>query len=304
MIYTLTLNPALDYFISFEKFQEGELNTPTDSYKLAGGKGINISKVLKNFSTESTALGFVGGFTGDFIKNSLISDNINENFVEIEEDSRINLKINNNGIETEVSGNSPKISEEKVKELLNYLKDNLKEGDILALSGSVPDSISDDIYSQIIKNLPKDVKIVLDSRGIPFKKAISEGVFLVKPNQNELTEFFNERFSTDIELIEAGKKLQSLGAENVIISLGKNGSILITKNGVFRANAPKGELISSNGAGDSMLAGFIYGLSKQLPLEECYKIAVAAGSGTAFSKGLTSFEMMNKLLREINILEI
>lgn len=304
MIYTLTLNPALDYFLSFEQFAEGELNTPKASYKLAGGKGINVSKVLKNFSTNSIALGFIGGFTGEFIKNSLASDRIEENFITINEDTRINLKINNNGLETEIAGKSPTIPLEKVELLINYLQTTLESGDILALSGSVPNSISTDIYAKIIKTLPKGVKVILDSRGTPFKLAISEKVFLVKPNQHELSEFFNQTFSTDEELIEAGKKLQTLGAENVLISLGKDGSILITQDKIFRAKAPIGNLISSNGAGDSMLAGFIYGLNQNLPLEKCYEISIASGSGTAFSKGLTTFETMNNLLKNINIVEL
>ncbi|MGL5000135.1 MAG: 1-phosphofructokinase [Cetobacterium sp.] len=301
MIYTLTLNPAIDYFLEFSSFVEGNLNTPRETYKLPGGKGINVSKVLKNFGTSSTCLGFVGGFTGDFIESSLKNDGLDTHFFKVKEDTRINLKINNNGVETEIAGTSPSISEENIDELFIFLKNNLKPGDILALSGSVPPSVSTSIYADIIAATPKDVKIILDTRGPAFETALKKGVFLIKPNKDEINEFFKSNFSTNEELIEAGKKLVAMGAENVLISLGAKGSIFISKDDIFIAGVPKGELISSNGSGDSMLGGFIYGLNKNLSLERCFEIGIASGSGTAFSKGLTTFETMENLLKDIKI---
>ncbi|WP_432204574.1 1-phosphofructokinase [Cetobacterium somerae] len=301
MIYTLTLNPALDYFLTFDSFIEGNLNTPKETYKLPGGKGINVSKILKNFNTESICLGFVGGFTGDFIKNTLKNEGLKTNFFDVTDDTRINIKINNNGLESEIAGTSPTISKSNLDELFLYLKDNLKDGDILSLSGSVPASVSSNIYADIIDIIPKGVKVILDTRGTPFEAALKKGVFLIKPNQDEINEFFNSSFSTNEELIIAGKKLQNMGAQNVLISLGAKGSIFITESEVFIGGVPKGNLISSNGSGDSMIGGFIYGLDQSKSLEECYRIGIASGSATAFSKGLATFETMNNLLKNITI---
>ncbi|MGL4641720.1 MAG: 1-phosphofructokinase family hexose kinase, partial [Cetobacterium sp.] len=153
----------------------------------------------------------------------------------------------------------------------------------------------------IIDAIPKDVKVILDTRGLPFEIALKKGVFLIKPNQDEINEFFHSNFSTNEELIEAGKKLQTMGAENVLISLGAKGSIFITKNEIFISGVPKGNLISSNGSGDSMIGGFIYGLNKNLSLDKCYELGIASGSATAFSKGLATFETMENLLKEIKI---
>ncbi|MCQ8212357.1 1-phosphofructokinase [Cetobacterium somerae] len=304
MIYTLTLNPALDYFLSFDSFVEGNLNIPKETYKLPGGKGINVSKILKNFDTISTCLGFIGGFTGEFIKTTLTNEGLNTNFFYINEDTRINIKINNNGLESEIAGTSPTISNENLEELFNFLKNNLKENDILALSGSVPSSIKSSIYADIIDIIPKGVKVILDTRGLPFDIALKKGVFLIKPNKDEINEFFQANFSTNEELIEAGKKLQILGAQNVLISLGSKGSIFIADNDIFISGVPEGTLISSNGSGDSMIGGFIYGLNNNFSLKECYKIGIASGSATAFSKGLATFDTMKNLLKDIKILKL
>lgn len=301
MIYTLTLNPALDYFLSFESFVEGDLNIPKETYKLPGGKGINVSKILKNYNTESICLGFVGGFTGTFIEESLKADDIKTKLFKVKEDTRINIKINNHGLESEIAGTSPTIEAKSVSELLEYLKKNLKKGDILSLSGSVPTSLPTSIYSDIIDSLAEGVQVILDTRGEPFEKALKKGVFLIKPNQDEINEFFKTNFSTTEELIHAGKKLQTLGAQNVLISLGAKGSIFITEDSVYIAGVPKGELISSNGSGDSMIGGFIYGLNNNFELEKCYKYGIASGSATAFSRGLAKFETTKNLLKEIEI---
>lgn len=302
-IYTVTLNPAIDHYISFKeenKFCEGKLNKVTNSYSLAGGKGINVSKVLNNYTVPSTALGFVGGFTGDFIKNNLIKEKVNFDFTTLEEETRINIKMNNFGVETEIAGKSPFISETLFKDFLNKFS-NLKEGDILVLSGSVPDSLNANIYSNILETLPVGVKVILDTRDKPFEEALKKGVFLVKPNKKELEEFFKREILTDEDLLKAGKELQKLGAKNVLISLGGDGSLLITENNVLRGKAPKGNVISTVGAGDSMVAGIIYGLSQGNSLEESLKYGIASGSSTAFSKGVTTLENMKNLLPSIKI---
>ena len=300
MIYTLTLNPAIDYYMSMENFQLGSLNSLKEGYTLPGGKGINVSKVLKNFSIESKALGFVGGFTGDYIKKHLNEYEIESDFIELQENTRINIKLKTKDSETEIAGKSPTISRENVKELLKKFEE-IKKDDVVILSGSVPNSISKSIYADIIKLLPKDCKVILDTRGLPFVEGLKEGVFLTKPNNHELEEFFNRKLNNIEEIIQAGKDLQALGSKNVLISLGKDGSILITEKEVYIGNAPQGKLISSVGAGDSMVAGVVYGIAKGMTLEDSYKYGIASGSSTAFSEGLTTFEGMNSLLNKIEI---
>lgn len=300
MIYTLTLNPAIDYYMSMENFQLGSLNSLEEGYTLPGGKGINVSKVLKNFSVESKALGFVGGFTGDYIKKHLNEYEIESDFIELQENTRINIKLKTKDSETEIAGKSPTISRENVKELLKKFEE-IKKDDVVILSGSVPNSISKSIYADIIKLLPKDCKVILDTRGLPFVEGLKEGVFLTKPNNHELEEFFNRKLNNIEEIIQAGKDLQALGSKNVLISLGKDGSILITEKEVYIGNAPQGKLISSVGAGDSMVAGVVYGIAKGMTLENSYKYGIASGSSTAFSEGLTTFEGMNSLLNKIEI---
>ncbi|MGO5427026.1 1-phosphofructokinase [Fusobacterium mortiferum] len=300
MIYTLTLNPAIDYYMSMGNFQLGSLNSLEEGYTLPGGKGINVSKVLKNFSVESKALGFVGGFTGDYIKKHLNEYEIESDFIELQENTRINIKLKTKDSETEIAGKSPTISRENVKELLKKFEE-IKKDDVVILSGSVPNSISKSIYADIIKLLPKDCKVILDTRGLHFVEGLKEGVFLTKPNNHELEEFFNRKLNNIEEIIQAGKDLQALGSKNVLISLGKDGSILITEKEVYIGNAPQGKLISSVGAGDSMVAGVVYGITKGMTLEDSYKYGIASGSSTAFSEGLTTFEGMNSLLNKIEI---
>lgn len=300
MIYTLTLNPAIDYYMSMGNFQLGSLNSLEEEYTLPGGKGINVSKVLKNFSVESKALGFVGGFTGDYIKKHLNEYEIESDFIELQENTRINIKLKTKDSETEIAGKSPTISRENVKELLKKFEE-IKKDDVVILSGSVPNSISKSIYADIIKLLPKDCKVILDTRGLHFVEGLKEGVFLTKPNNHELEEFFNRKLNNIEEIIQAGKDLQALGSKNVLISLGKDGSILITEKEVYIGNAPQGKLISSVGAGDSMVAGVVYGIAKGMTLEDSYKYGIASGSSTAFSEGLTTFEGMNSLLNKIEI---
>lgn len=301
MIYTLTLNPAVDYYIDMNNFEEGDLNKVNNAYTLAGGKGINVSKVLKNFNIDSIALGFSGGFTGDYIKKYLKEYGIKENFIDLKEDTRINIKLKTDKTETEIAGKSPNISKEKVNELLNFIKDNIKDNDILVLSGSVPNSIESSIYKDIISNANKNIKVILDARDEAFKLGIKEKVFLTKPNKKELGEYFNKNIETIDEIIKYARELIKDGSENVIVSLGKDGSVLITKDNAYIGNAPEGKLISSVGAGDSMVAGIVYGISNNLNIVDSYKYAIASGSSTACSEGLTTFDNMKQFLEKVEI---
>lgn len=259
MIYTITLNPAVDYYINMNKVDEGELNKVNNSYALAGGKGINVSKVLKNFNIESIALGFCGGFTGEYIKTDLNKYGIKDNFISLSENTRINVKIKTPKNETEIMGKSPKISNENIDALLSII-DNVEDNDILVLSGSVPSSVRDDIYKDIIQKTKSknNIKVILDSRENAFKIAVKEKVFLTKPNRKELSGYFGKDIKSVYDIITYAKQLVEDGSENVIVSLGKDGSALVNKDEAYIGNAPSGQLISSVGSGDAMVAAIAY----------------------------------------------
>ena len=302
MIYTLTLNPALDYDMYLEDELKAEhLNLTKKVNFRAGGKGINVSKVLKNLDVESVAIGYVAGFVGDFIIRDLKADNIKSEFVELEGNTRINVKVNGADKETELTGLSPEITEEKLKKLkekVSYLKD----GDILVLSGSVPESINRNIYKELSENVKADVEIVLDTRGNLLQDNIHNN-FLIKPNIHELRDMFGDKIETKMEIVEKCKYFLEKGVKNVILSRGGEGALLINENFVLEASVPKGSLINSIGAGDSMVAGFIAGHVKGLSVEDSFKLSVASGSATAYSYGLAEEKLVNKLYNEINIIK-
>ncbi len=302
MIYTLTLNPALDYdmYLS-DDLKVGELNLAREVKYRAGGKGINVSKVLKNLGIESTAFGYVAGFVGDFIVKDLEKDGINSKFVELEGCTRINAKVNGNDIETELTGVSSTISEENLQKLIEKMSE-LKDGDILVLAGSIPGTVASNIYKRLSENVKDKVEIVLDTRGNLIQENMHNNLF-IKPNIHELREMFGEKLETKEEIVSKCKYFLDKGIKNVILSRGGDGALLVNKDFVLEANVPKGELINSIGAGDSMVAGFVAGYTKGMTLEDSFKLAVAAGSATAYSYGLAEKELIEKLYLEINILK-
>ena len=302
MIYTLTLNPALDYDMYLEEELKPEhLNLSKKVNFRAGGKGINVSKVLKNLGVESTAIGYVAGFVGDFIVRDLKEDNINAEFVELEGNTRINVKVNGNDKETELTGLSPEITDKKLKELTEKIS-HLKDGDILVLSGSIPESISRSIYKELSENVKANVEIVLDTRGNLLQDNI-HGNFFIKPNIHELRDMFNEKLETKEEIVKKCSFFLERGVKNMSISRGGDGAWLVNKDFVLEATVPKGELINSIGAGDSMVAGFIAGHVKGYSIEDSFRLAVASGSATAYSYGLAENELVEKLYKEIKIIK-
>lgn len=302
MIYTLTLNPALDYDMYLTNdLNVGELNLAKEVKYRAGGKGINVSKVLKNLGIESTAIGYVAGFVGDFIINDLKKDGINSEFVELEGCTRINAKVNGNDIETELTGVSPTISKENLEKLIQKMSE-LKDGDILVLAGSIPGTVASDIYKRLSKNVKAKVEIVLDTRGNLIQENMYNNLF-IKPNIHELREMFGEKLETKEEIVNKCKYFLDKGIKNVILSRGGEGALLVNKDFVLEASVPKGKLINSIGAGDSMVAGFVAGYTKGMSIEDSFKLAVASGSATAYSYGLAEKELIEKLYLEINILK-
>ena len=289
MIYTVTFNPSLDYIVSVDDFKLGLTNRTSSELILPGGKGTNVSTVLKNLGFESTALGFVAGFTGNEIVKRLNDMGIKSDFISIENGiSRINLKLKSiDG--TEINGAGPDISEEKVNELMDKLN-QLKEGDVLVLAGSIPSSMSDNIYRDIMADLKdRGVMIVVDATKDLLLNVLEYHPFLIKPNNHELGEIFDVKLTTREEVIPYGRKLQEKGARNVLVSMAGEGAVLIAEDGqVFDAPAPKGKLINGVGAGDSMVAGFVAGWIEKQDYEYAFHMGVASGSASAFSENLAT----------------
>ena len=302
MIYTVTFNPSLDYIVSVDDFKLGLTNRTSSELILPGGKGTNVSTVLKNLGFESTALGFVAGFTGNEIVKRLNDMGIKSDFISIENGiSRINLKLKSiDG--TEINGAGPDISEEKVNELMDKLN-QLKEGDVLVLAGSIPSSMSDNIYRDIMADLKdRGVMIVVDATKDLLLNVLEYHPFLIKPNNHELGEIFDVKLTTREEVISYGRKLQEKGARNVLVSMAGEGAVLIAEDGqVFDAPAPKGKLINGVGAGDSMVAGFVAGWIEKQDYEYAFHMGVASGSASAFSENLATKREISEVLKRVEV---
>ncbi len=300
MIYTMTLNPALDYDIYLDNLKKGKLNLSKKINFRAGGKGINVSIMLKNLENSSCNLGYVAGFTGKYILDSLNEMKIDNKFITINGITRINIKINDEIDETEIAGTSPKINENDLDELKNYLK-NLNEDDILVLSGSIPSSLNPSIYKEF--SLSTKAKTVLDTRGNLLLQNIHNNL-LIKPNIKELEDVFSVKIESDEQIYNLCQEFINKGVENVLVSMGNKGAILIKKGKCLKASVPKGKYINSIGSGDSMVAGFIDAYTKKLDDIESLKLAVACGSATAYSYGIGEKKLIDKLKNDIKIQEV
>lgn len=303
MIYTLTLNPSIDYVIKIDQFSDGETLRSNAEEKYPGGKGIMVSKLLKNLGENSINIGFLGGFTGDFIRKKLNDLGIEEDFTNIEDDSRINVKLKYE-TETEINAQGPQITEEEIEEFLNYL-DQLQEDDFVIISGSIPKSLGYDFYRVIVNLLEmNNVRFALDTSGKKLFKLSSYKPFLVKPNKDELSEIFEDKIDSDEKIVKYARKLIDQGAENVIVSLGKDGSMFIDSNVVYKAKPIEGKLINSVGSGDSMVAGYIYGYMKGFSKLDSYKLAIACGSATAFSPDIAEKELIDEIFKKVEVEEL
>ncbi len=296
MIYTLTFNPSLDYIMQIPDYISGMVNRSTSEQIHIGGKGINVSVVLKNLGLESAALGFCGGFTGDFLVKTLYLLGISCNFIRLDDGfTRINVKLKSD-IETEINGKGPEIDKTAILQLFEKLN-QLKNGDTLVLAGSAPGLIYSDIM-ELLKN--KKIDTVVDATGELLTSTLKYRPLLIKPNNFELEEIFGCKLSSRDEIIECAKKLQYMGAKNVLVSLGRDGAVLAAENGsVMTCDAPMGKVINSTGAGDSSVAGFIYGYHTTGDLSYALKLAVSAGSATAFSQNLATKEEIMRIFEKI-----
>lgn len=303
MIYTVTLNPSIDYTVHLDNFRTGALNRMEESHKLPGGKGINVSRVLKRIGQPTVALGFLGGFTGDFIMDCLKQEEITCSFTRIKEDTRINVKIKSS-TETEINGAGPVIAPEEIQDLKEKLM-KITDRDIVVLSGSAPKNLGTGFYQELIEIIKKKkAGFIIDTTGEDLLESLPSHPFLIKPNHLELAELLSADICGIDQIVEQGSKLKDAGAENVLISMGEDGAILITDAGVYRAEGLKGTLLNSVGAGDSMIAGFIGEYKKSGDLLEAFKWGIACGSGTAFSVDLASSEIIRKLLQEVEIKQL
>jgi 1-phosphofructokinase len=300
MIYTVTFNPSLDYIVTVDSFRVGVVNRTVSEKILPGGKGINVSIVLKNLGIDSVALGFVAGFTGSQIENDIKKFGCNTDFICIENGlSRINVKLKSNE-ESEINGQGPFIGEADLQKMFHKI-DALSDGDILVLAGSIPNTLPEDIYEKILSRIrEKNIKVVVDATRDLLFNVLKYHPFLIKPNKHELSELFGIKLKNDEEIIYYAKKLQEQGAQNVLISMAGEGAIFITESGKFyKSAAPKGTVRNSVGAGDSMVAGFLAGYLQNEDFSEAFKMGIAAGSASAFSEELATKSQVLELLKTI-----
>lgn len=300
MIYTVTFNPALDYVVKVDHFTTGNVNRTVQEEIFYGGKGINVSAVLKELGLPSTALGFVAGFTGDEIEKGVKTLGFQSDFIRVKNGiSRINVKLKSEE-ETEINGMGPVIESEDVERLFEKL-DKLETDDILVLSGSIPKSIDDRIYETIMERLDgKGIRIVVDATKDLLLNVLKYHPFLIKPNNHELGEMFGVKLESVEDIVFYAKKLKEQGAVNVLISMAGDGAILVTEDDtVHQMGVPKGLVKNSVGAGDSMVAGFLAGYCEKRDYEYALKLGTASGSATAFSEGLAKREDIIRLLEKL-----
>lgn len=296
MVYTVTLNPSLDYIATVNDFKTGQLNRTSGEMVFPGGKGINVSIVLKNLGIETCALGFIAGFTGEEIERLLSNQGITTEFICIDNAmSRINVKLRSDS-ETEINGQGPHIEKKNIDDLYRIL-DRLQESDILVLAGSIPAGITNNIYMDIMDYVKhKNIKVVVDTTKELLLNTLKYKPFLIKPNLLELGELFDVNIQDKETAVVYARKLQERGAENVLVSMAKQGAVLLTQDGeVYESPPPDGILVNSIGAGDSMVAGFIKGYIDSHNFKEAFYMGICSGSASAFSEYLATKQEVDRL---------
>ena len=299
MIYTVTFNPSIDYVVKVDNLEFGHTNRSCQEALTVGGKGINVSLVLEQFGISSTALGFIGGFTGDQLENMLRSDLVKSDFVRTcGGNTRINVKIIEKDM-TEINACGPTVSADEVNKPLDKI-DNIKAGDTLVIAGSVPKGVSDEIYENILSLLEgRGVKTIVDATGKLLMKTLKYRPYLIKPNIDELGAIFGVKIACENDILKYATDLQNMGAQNVLVSMGENGAILLAADGnILKRKAVGTVTVNPVGAGDSMVAGFIAGSSSDYATALEY--GIAAGGATACSEGLASKEMIDRFLQMID----
>ncbi len=300
MIYTVTVNPALDYVLQLPEVKDGETNRSSDTQFLAGGKGINVSQILNQLGVDNTAWGFVGGFTGEELIRQLNVKKISSDFVRISDDTRVNVKIHAQE-ETEINAAGPDITAQEVAALKSRL-DDLEAGDVVVLSGSLAPSLPTDFYESLLPLIrEKGAEFVVDTTGEALLRTLKFNPLVIKPNHHELADLFDTSFSSTADMLEAAKKLQKLGAQNVMISMAGEGAYLVTADHVYHANAATGTAVNSVGAGDSMIAGFVGTWFEKHDAAEGLRVGSACGGATAFTEDIAIKSQIDAVLPQIKI---
>lgn len=298
MVYTVTFNPSIDYIMTVSPFYVGETNRTSSEYYTAGGKGINVALVLKNMGVGVKAIAFTAGWTGEEIERRLRKTDLDCDFIRVDGESRINVKIKSEE-ETEINGRGADVDEKAFAKLLEKLQ-ALKSGDVLALSGNATRGTTDDIYVRIMQALQKGVRVTVDAHGQLLKSVLPMKPFLIKPNLDELCGFFGKKIKKK-HIAKYAVMLRDMGAENVIVSLGGEGAVMASSDGmVYDLKPPIGTLVNSTGAGDSLVAGFITRYLETSDVIDSFKFAVAAGSACAFAQGFPTREETEKLYNELS----
>ena len=304
MIYTVTLNPALDYFMNYEELALGEVNRTGKTQISAGGKGIMESRMLSLVGAKSKALGFLGGFSGQYIKDFLNENQIDSDFTEIEDLTRINVKLKSQENETSFDAAGPKLQESEINHFLEKF-DHLKEDDIVVFAGTIPKSLGEDFYERLIDKVQKQkATFVMDVDGQKLLDSLPAHPLLIKPNREELEAIFETSFKNNEQIIPYGQKLLEMGAQNVIVSMAGDGALLFTNEKVYFAQGIKGELKNSIGAGDSTVAGFLAEYSQSKDPLLAFRQAIACGTSKAFSDDMPSRAFLEEIYKKVNISEV
>ena len=296
MVYTVTLNPALDYVMKLKALRTDDINRTDGEEIYYGGKGINVSVILTQLGIPNTALGFLGGFTGKKLEEMLKNDNVSCDFNYLKNgDTGINVKIKADK-EIDLNACGPEITKEDMQSFLKKL-DGIKSGDYLILAGSIPNTLPDDIYEQILERVgDRNINCVVDATGDLLKNVLKYKPFLIKPNHHELGDLFSVQIKSDDDIVKYSKKLQEMGAKNVLVSMAKDGAMLTDENGcVHKIGNAKGKLINSVGCGDSMVAGFTAGYIKTADYSYALRLGSACGNATAFSEKLATREEIERV---------
>ena len=305
MIYTITYNPAVDLVMKVNDFKEGDLNRSSEEHYVAGGKGINMSVILKRLGYDSQALGFIGGFSGQYIQMSLDQENIAHHFVQIEGTTRVNVKLKGE-VETEINAAGPQVSSENFDAFMKYLSQVLTSEDVVFLAGNTAPGLDERAYTEVAALChQRGAKLVLDTNKQLLQACLVHQPFIIKPNHHELGELFQTEIQTEADILHYVKKLQAFGARHVLVSRGGEGALFVSEYGeVYRSNTPNGKLINSVGAGDSMLAGFMAEYLHSNDFAKSLQQGAATGSATAYSVGIAEKSFIDQLLPQIKVEKI
>ena len=303
MIYTVTLNPSIDYIVRLDKVLIGSVNRMDSDDKFAGGKGINVSRVLKRLGIENTSTGFIGGFTGKFITDTLEEEGISSHFVEVEQDTRINVKIKADA-ETEINGPGPEISNQKLEELEKFLS-SLTSEDTVVFAGSSPKNLGNVVYKKLIGLTRKTgAQVVCDFEGQTLLDSLEFEPLLVKPNNHELGDIFGVKLESLDQIESYARQILDKGAQHVIISMAGDGALLVTRDGAYFAKPIKGNVKNSVGAGDSMVAGFTGEFVRSGDVIQAFKWGVACGTATTFSDDLATADYIKEIYEKVEVEKI